>query len=232
MAAKDTKGTRMGQITDEVMQEDLSMEKAVLVIYFKDDQFNIHLPEHMHGVLVGWSEAGFNSHVTSKGVLRAPTMPGIKNAWKLAEARYRHVIQHAEKKKVIVLNLQYNARGLDGGGHFNKHKLQSIGCPALYIDYQLAWEVNGKLYHYFGKGSDQQDSRQTLQRLDAGIYDAAIIEWSAEREQFFEGMRGALNGLIKRLHELRTAIDTGDIGGALLQFAQSGPALTGPKEAE
>lgn len=179
-------------------------------MYFKadDGRFQIFLPEHIAAAI-------------SQDRVRATESDAVIDAFKTACERYRTLLKAEQRKKVIVLTLRYNEPGERTFQSFSSPTSFGTGVqgPAVNLDYEVFWDINGALY----RGGDDPNS---LQRH--GVAGGRrVIAWTQEREDFFAGMKAALQGLIKRLIDFDAAL-AGDVDAALADFSKGRNLLSKP----
>lgn len=226
---RESKGQQVKTFQSFQPQPDLSKVKTIIKVYFKaaDGGFYIYGPDHMLPVVEG--QCKDKPFRIMQGSIQAATLASVIEGYEWAEFWYFEILKSENKKKVIVFNFAANRRYSEGPyctksrGPLDTHvrdDIHFIGSPVLHLDYEILWKAGNRYY----KQHEADDP------LVGASPDGTIIDWTPEREAFFEKMRAGLVYLIDRLIDFE-----GDLGvNADLAIAslQSGQALLPPPDTE
>lgn len=203
--ARESKGQQVKAFKTTVPQPNQSTVSEVKKVYFKadDQKFFIYLPEHI-GVLVksgveGLDENQFGAYVA------AEAMQDVLDAWKAVCERYASLLRTEGAVKVI----RYRFLNQGAGGDmftdpFRFDNGANLGPGiAMLLDYEVLWRSGNRLYygHYEGDELRLQDKGPVPDPVGRSWEKNRLIEWSEDREQFFDGMRAGLKGLINQIVE-------------------------------
>lgn len=211
--ARESKGMKVKTFTAHIPTgaDSQEFEKAVVPIYFraKESTFAAFLPEHIRDGAGKHPEHSplYHDH---EGAVVSAKADDIEPAFEAMLKLWRRIQQNAVKKKVIQVFVQANARGnafqrVANAGGFVFREISFVQGPALNIWHRILWQVGDGLY---------SANRIDDDRLEHLSYHAAVptpsdkphatresflLDWTPERQQFFENIETGLFTLIERL---------------------------------
>ncbi len=214
MAKKESKGQQVKTFQAHIPQPDLTYEKVVEKVYFQasDGMFSIYLQPHILGLVSSNAFGDRSEHGRNwwrEDRITASQLDPLIAIHRDVLARYVSIVREEKKTKVIVYKFQCNLRGgsLD---HVPRDDIHFSISPALALTYGIRWKSGEYLYVYVDEDEPERGLRRS--RMD-GIE----IEWTAEREAFFEAMQSGLISVIDRLIDFETALKV-DAGKAIAQM--------------
>jgi hypothetical protein len=242
--AKESKGTKVKSFTAHIPTGagDRDHEKIVVPIYFraKDSTFAAYLPEHIAEGAGKHPEHSPRYRDHEKAVV-SDKADDIEPAFEAMTKLWRRIQQNVAKKKVIQVFVQANARGnryqnvAQAGFVFKE--ISFVQGPALNIWHRVLWQIGDGLYNEndYGDGSLPRMSYTAAVSKPDGrpgsTRESFLLDWTQEREDFFDNMREGLLTLIERIAFMLGG-DTGDnvdrmiSGGGLLSL----PAPAGDQD--
>ncbi len=191
-----TKGKQVRAFKASVPQPDLSHKSEIIKVYFQSrtGRFSIYGPDHVLGVVHSIKDSyGMGKASFSPTTIEAARIDDVVEAFGAAMGRYVIVLRQEIKKKVILFKFECNQVG---DQRYNN--ISFAGSPCLHVDFEVLWEAGGRLY--------RQDEPDDL--LTSHHKDGHVIDWTPEREAFFEKMRSGLIHLIARLIEFNDSLKT------------------------
>lgn len=217
------KGKEVRSFTAFVPQPDLSKSKERVSVRFHADSgdFEILLPGHIALAVAGHKAARHN-FFASLGSVRAPTLAEVEGSFKHCCAAYEEILRTEQRKRVIFVRYQRNR--MVGDPPYRAEQIPFALTPALGLDFEVLWSAGGRLYR-------QHDADSPLE--SAGVSEdsregAHVIDWTPEREAFFERLHNSLCGLIERLDVfMRDAASNVDLA---IAAGTAGLLLPGPEE--
>lgn len=203
--SRDSKGKVVKTFTARVPQPDAALIDAKVSVYFKAESgtFQIFLPDHVAALL-------------GKDKITAQTQAEVLASWENDIEAYRDLLKMTLRQKVIRFTLKYNSHR---HGIFRRDEITFSCSPTLHLTYEIYWDVNGVLYTC-------TDDVKNMRRH--GSAHGRLIPWTQEREDFFAGMKAALEGLIERLATFDTQL-TENVTAAIDNFATGRHLLAAPE---
>lgn len=223
---RESKGQQVKTFQAWVPQPDLSKVKAIIKVHFRADAgtFYIYGPDHILPVVEGQQNKG-QPYRINKTSIEASTLAGVLEGYEWAELRYFEILKSEKKQKVIVVNFQCNRSYSDGphctkaNGPLDTHvrdDIHFVKSPALHLSYEILWKAGEQYYR-------QHEADDPLHHAHP---EGTIIEWTAEREAFFEKMRSGLVHLIDRMIDFER--DLASNADLAITAMQNGQALLPP----
>lgn len=187
-APKPTSGKKLKTELVHVPQPDLTEVATLFDVYFQPDNschFAIRLPDHIAATLK------HADHVTNA------SYNGVVGDLRREFDRYRQLLRQDAKKRVILVF--FGAQCVENVP--GARRLHNAGNDAIQFRYDVLWQVGDKLYSQYDVDSDLKlvgDVRSKFPSENEGRY---VLDWTAEREVFFEAMAGGMLTLIRRLSD-------------------------------
>jgi len=229
MPQEPRKGKQVKTFTAYVPQLDLKKIKTVVSVRFdaKSGEFFIALPEHITATIQGHENPRkWKARMNSIGELTSDKMQDVMDEYESALSLFIMIQRDLQRKKVIAFWCRWN-KPRDGA--FSGHEISFCGSPALFLDYEVMWQVGKSLYHV-----DDEDPHALLIH-GAGRHqdgEATVIDWTKDREKFFADMKNGITNLIDRLATFKKALGV-NADNAIKQLMQPGQkALPAPAERE
>lgn len=239
--AREGKGMKVKTFTAHIptgaAAEDF--EKVVVPIYFraKDSTFAAYLPEHIADG-AGKHPEHPNRYKDHERAIVAEKADEIEPSFEAMLKLWRRIQQNAAKKKVIQVFVQANARGNRfqnvAAAGFTFREISFVTGPALNIWHRVLWQIGDGLY----SANEYGDGKLTHLTYHAAVSkpdgrpgatrESFLLDWTQEREDFFDTMRDGLLTLIERI-AFMLAGDTGNnvdrmiAGGGLLSLPAPAP---------
>lgn len=117
---------------------------------------------------------------------------------------YKRLLREQKKERVIRFRFKRNLPGTVD--HLPKDDISFCGNPALHFNYEILWRVNDKLYRQYEPDDPLQFAGDVQDRHKEGA--AHVIEWTQEREAFFESMQRSLVDLILRVEQFQSNLSS------------------------
>jgi len=218
---KESKGQQVKTFQAHIPQPDLTYQKVVEKVYFQasDGMFSIYLQPHILGLV---SAADLGDRYMHGGQwwrsdrITDSQIDSLLAIHRDVLARYTSIVREQTKTKVIVFNFKCNVSSMH---HVPRDDMHFAPRPALALSYAVRFKSNGVLY----KCVDEGDPTSGLRRSHA---EGVEIEWTPEREAFFEAMEQGLISAIDRLLDFEKALKE-DAGKAIAQMSGR-PLLPAP----
>ena len=137
--------------------------------------------------------AGTNTK-TSRAV--CPNRISKKEAKGLRVKSFKCFLREANKSRVIRFHFKRNA---STSPWFRDEQISFCGSPALHLNYEVLWKVGNNLYRQHDPKMPLEYAGAVKDRFDEGT--SNVIEWTEERERFFESMVQGLVGLIRKVED-------------------------------
>lgn len=238
---KETKGKQVKRFTAHVPPDQLGepKEKLVVPIFFRaaDSTFAAYVPDHIaHGV-ADHPEAPKSWRRRDQAIvslLADDIEPGFEALIKL----YEQIQRNAAKRKVIQVHVKANYRGgkysAVGKSGVRLSELSFAPSPALSIWHRILWQVGNGLYsaHEDKSGAGRLTHLSYIcaaPKPEAPVQpghipperETFVIDWTPEREAFFDNMREGLLTLIERIAFMLGGDTSGNVdrliaGGGLI----------------
>ncbi len=221
---KESRGQQVKTFQVHYPQPDLTYVKVTEKVYFKADEgtFAIYPPPHILGLVAGDCFGDRSEHGTRwwrSDRIVSDRLDPILALHRDLLLRYVSIVREERKTKVIVFKFECN---FSGGSlhHVPRNDMHFAASPAIALDYAVRWRSGGHLYKF-----DEDDPELGLRRSG---FDGVEIEWTAEREEFFEAMKAGLVNVIDRMIDFEKALKV-DAGKAIAQM-KSRALLPAPKK--
>lgn len=219
------KGKQVKTFTAFVPGIDLKKIKTVMAVKFdaNSGEFFVRLPNHIaetirgHDIIKNWKVK-----LSSDNELTALRMQDVLDEFESALSLFIVIQRDLQRKKVIAFWFRYNTPMES----YTDHDISFCGTPALFIDYEVMWQVAGRLYHI-----DDEDPHRILVHGAARHQDGkeTIIEWTEDRELFFANMKSGIIKLIDRLVTFQSALGV-NADAAIKQLMQPGQKMLAAPE--
>lgn len=227
--AREAKGSIVSSYKASIPQPDQTEVDQITKVYFQGEFFYIYLPEHIaEAIKSGYDGLGENSH---GAYIRDRQIAEVKDDFSSICERYLHLIQSQGAVKVIRYKFQAKHAGMPVfGGSYGFDQGANLGPGvALLLDYEVLWRSGNRLF--YGRYEDNE-----LRLQDKGpVPNPALswsrdrlIEWTEEREAFFEAMKKGMIGLIDRLIQFCDG-DVAEQIGQIMSGEAKMPLLAAPK---
>lgn len=198
---RDSKGQRVKTFKAFIPDADLKKTETQVVVYFKADngEFSIYDGAHMFAAArervqkkTGRELSVFDNRIT------AYSLNVIVQGFADLSTAYEHEMRETLKKKVIRFTFKCNTKW--DGEHQAKNDISFCGTPAVHIDYEILYQIGDQLYERVGD-EDHSTLHYRGSAKEARFRDgeAVTVDWTEEREAFFENMRASLVSLIHRV---------------------------------
>lgn len=217
MSRRESRGQQVKTFQAHIPQPDLTYEKVIEKVYFQaaSGLFSIYLQPHILGLVDGNAFGDRSEHGRnwwrSDRIVSSQLQP-LLDLHRDVLARYTSIVREQTKTKVIVFKFECNLAG--SFKHVPRNDMHFATSPAIALNYAVRWRSGGNLYTF-----DEEDPELGLQQSH---FDGVEIEWTAERETFFEAMKIGLINAIDRLIDFEKALKV-NAGKAIAQM--SGRAL-------
>jgi hypothetical protein len=206
---KSSKGQRVKTFKAYIPQSDLTKKETQVVVYFRADNglFYIFDGAHMFDPSRDAARTSYDARELSihANMITSKTLDRIVRGFGDICAIYDNMTRDAAKKKVIRFAFAANAPWYREG-EAALSDIHFCGSPALHLTYEVLYQVGDHLYtksNVFGDEKEdatlQYRGKATGARFRDG--EAVTIDWTEEREAFFENMRGSLIELIRRVSD-------------------------------
>ena len=150
-----------------------------------------------------WADVVSEHH--RSGTIYSDSFHGIEASWEQISRKFRKIIMSENKKKVIIVKFRATAfKHISGNpGTYSKEpviqrNLNGISFakdPTLHLSYELAYNIKGSYY------AVNMNSMSGPDKTDIEV------EWTEEREAFFEQAETGLREMIFRIEDFIKAID-------------------------
>lgn len=202
--ARDSKGTRVKSFTAYPPGLDLEGVKTVVPIYFHagESDFSATLPEH---IVEGIGRHPERSDKLRGNQVRSPMADDIEPLYEQCCKLYKKIQQNAVRKRVIWVHVEANHPSAGFPERFTFKSISFAQVPALTMQYRVLWQVGDGLYNSNDMGDGRLDHLSFINRVPdqtGKAYqtrDTFVIDWTQEREDFFESMKEGLVELIRRI---------------------------------
>lgn len=203
---RESKGQRVKTFKAWIPNSDLTKVETQVVVYFNasNGEFSIHqgshmfatAREHMTSRLTRDRELRIHDHMITAYVLET-IVQGFAD---ICHA-YTNAMREALKKKVIRFTFKRNAPWYQDGIPAASD-ISFCGTPAIHFTYEVLHRIGDALYEKRDDESNlQYRGSATEARFREG--DAITIDWTEEREAFFENMQSSLLALIHRVDDFQ-----------------------------
>lgn len=222
MTNKKSRGQQVKTFQAHIPQPDLTYEKIVEKVYFQatEGMFSIYPQPHILGLVSGdafGERYEHGRHWWRSDRITSDRLDDLLAIHRDVLTRYVSIVTEQTKSKVIVFNFKCN---LSASIHFiPRQDISFSPSPAMALTYAVRFKSGGHLYRYV----DEDDPASGLRRSGA---DGIEVEWTAEREAFFEAMRSGLIGAIERLQNFEKMLKK-DVNTAISQM-MGRPLLPAP----
>lgn len=229
--AKASKGQAVKRFKDTVPQPDQSSVEQITVVYFAagDGEFRIYVPEHISQALPqDLTTQGYVSTVAEPHVKDA-TQQGVLTAWTKLKERYLGLLRREGAVKVIRYAVRAQHPGQATYGDRFSFEYSHLGPGvALQLDWEVLWRSGDRLFYGRYEGDELHLQDKGPVPVNAYTFEKyRLIEWTEEREAFFQAMKDGLISLIERL----IVFCRGDVETQIAQImsgAASNPLLPAP----
>lgn len=223
--ARDSKGTRVKSFTAHPAGLDLEKVKTVVPIYFHaaDSDFSATLPPH---IVEGIGRHPERPDKLRGNQVRSPMADDIEPLYEQCCKLYEKIQQNAMRKKVIWVHVRANHPTKGFPEMFSFQDISFAQVPALTMQYRVLWQVGDGLYSSNDMGEGRLDHLSFMSRVPEPsnkpyqTRDTFVVDWTEEREAFFESMKEGLIELIRRIAHLLA----GDSGAKIDLLLASGNA--------
>jgi hypothetical protein len=201
---REGKGQRVKTFKAWIPQQDLTKIETQVGVYFKPDsgRFYIYDGAHMFAAAAERAKKSYEGrdvHIRDT-MITDNTLDGLLNGFKAICFAYEEEMKNAAKKKVIRFTFKANTEW--DGSRQPKSDISFCGAPAIHLMYEVLYQVGDQVYF-----QDAEDGRlQYRGKADEARHshsDAVTIDWTPEREAFFENMRQSLVTLINRVDDFQ-----------------------------
>ena len=216
---RGSKGQKVKTFKHWIPNSDLTKTETQVSVYFKADNgmFSIYDGAHMFPAaqdLVKGKIGGWHIHTDH---IYSDTMDSVIECFKYICQCYEQAMKNAAKKKVIRFTFKRNTSW--DGEHQAADDISFCGKPAVHFEHEVLYQVGDQLYEQDKEGSTLHYRGKPHEgRQRSG--DAITIDWTPEREAFFENMKQSLITLIHRVDDfqknLLVNVDNAIAGGGPL----------------
>lgn len=223
MSKRESRGQQVKTFKASIPQPDLSYQTVIEKVYFQANEgmFSIYPQPHILGLVSGDAFGDRSEHGRNwwrHDRIISDRLDPLLSLHRDIMLRYVSIVREQTKTKVIVFKYECNLSG--SLRHVPRNDMHFATSPAIALDYAIRWKSGGHLYKF-----DEDDSELGLQRSG---FDGVEIEWTAEREAFFEAMKTGLVNAIDRLIDFEAALKL-DAGKAIAQMSRR-PLLPAPNK--
>lgn len=208
MAKKESRGQKVKTFKHWIPQPDLSREETQVAVYFKADEGTFYIYHGAHVFEACQDEAG-NMYHFDKVHMRPTSISGkvmdqVVKAFEAVCNKYEKLLREQGKIRVIRFSFARNRRYVEDSPFKPASDISFCGSPALHFDYELLWRVGDKLYRQDAPDFPLQFAGSVAR--DRGLHgeDETCVDWTPEREAFFEQMRNGLITLINRIEDFQS----------------------------
>lgn len=239
MARGSGLGKQVKTFVQPIPQPDLTHQHAKISVYFQaaDGLFSIAVPEHIADFIGSRTDFDVKAYRAHSRLTQAATLDGVISGFKATIGEYERLIKDIAREKVIVITFKANISSFKlAGGRIKPADMFSSPSPALALTFQVLWRIGNGLYRASTPMADEpirftyirQDptSRDAPRGYDSG--ETFVIDWTQEREDFFESMDQAMTTLIQRICDMlfgdtAEAVDRMIAGGGMLSLPAPDP---------
>lgn len=225
MSKRESKGQRIKTFKAWIPNSDLTKTETQVVVYFKADNglFYIFDGAHMFAPVresLGKSYDGRRGTAIHDTMLTNNTLNEVVATFEYICDQYLAQMREAQKTKCIRFTFKRNRSWIKGRDDHRQtpSDISFCGTPAITFSYEVLFRVGDLLYYKNGEnGALQYRGKANEARGRDG--DATTIEWTAEREAFFENMQASLITLICRIEDFHENL-TVNVDKAIAHTAQ------------
>jgi hypothetical protein len=206
---KSSKGQRVKTFKSYIPQSDLTKKETQVAVYFKADNGHFYIFDgaHMFQPSADAARKSYDSRELGihEDMITSKTLERIVRGFDDICHIYDNMMRDAAKKKVIRFSFKANAPWYREG-EAALSDINFCGSPALHLTYEVLYQVGDNLYTKSDVFDDEKEDAKLQYRgkaTEARFRDgeAVTIDWTEEREAFFENMRGSLIELIHRVND-------------------------------
>jgi hypothetical protein len=218
---RDSKGKIVKTFKAYIPRSDLTTVETQVSVYFKADtgMFTIYDGPHMYPAVQGRINLKANDVRIGDTYITSQRLNAITQAFDDICVKYTNEMRELQKRKVIRFTFKRNTPWDKESDRPAADDIHFCGTPAIHFTYEVLYRVGDTLYE---KPDDdinlQYRGSATEGRFRDG--DAITVDWTEEREKFFNNMQASLLTLIHRVDDfqknLLTNVDRAIAGGALL----------------
>lgn len=227
--ARDTKGSMVSSYKTSIPQPDQTSVEQITKVYFQGEFFYIYLPEHIaEAIKSGYDGLGSNSFGS---YIRDRQIAEVKDDFGSICERYLALIQSQGAVKVIRYKFQAKHAGMPvfGSEYTFEHGANLGPGVAMLLDYEVLWRSGTRLFYgHYEDGELRLQDKGPVPNPALSWQKDRLIEWTEEREAFFEGMKKGLIGLIDRLIQFCDG-DVAEQIGQIMSGEARMPLLAAPK---